>query len=276
MKKNTRYERIFDMWYNKLLCIAATIFKYENLPANLPYWEIERRLIVTGKCFVFKNEVYGIITSDGAVSGVDIYNLPNQFNYAQAILKSQSGLKDMIDGVIFYGTSADKISINGGGTVGSRIEYYADMLAHIDLSRRIALISGRSTNEIIAKSDNALRELKSMYKALENGDLYVPKIDSGVLDSTENIFKQTRNDGLTLQEIDTTQQNVLKMFYSDFGITYSTEKRERMITDEVAAEQDAMSINVYDMLQCRTEGVQKINTLFGTSIVVNINNDIIT
>lgn len=276
MKKQTRYKQFFDMWRAKLLCIAATVFKYENLPANLPYWEIEKRLILGGKCFVFKNKVYGVVTSDGAVSGEDIYNLPNQFNYAQTVLKSKSGLKDMIDGVIFYSTSADKLAINGSGVIGKRIEYYADILAQIDISRRVALISGRSVNEVIAKNDNALRELKAMYNSLENGELYTPRIDSGVLDSTESILKSVRNDGIKLQEIDVTQQNVLKMFYADFGITYSTEKRERMITDEVAAEQDAMSINVYDMLQCRKEGIVKINTLFGTAITVDINNDIIT
>lgn len=274
MKKPTRYSTTFDMWFLKMLGIASTVFKYENLPANLPRWEIEKRLILGGYCFVFKNEAYGVMTSDGALSGVNIYNMPNEFNYAQAKLGSKSGLVDTINGVIFYGSSADKIA--GDGVVGKRIRYYADMLAHIDLTRRIALISGRATNEIIAKSDNALRELKDMYRALENGDIYVPKISSGVLDATENIFKNTRDSGLTLQELDIAQQNVLKMFYGDFGITYSTEKRERMITDEVAAEEDAMSINVYDMLDCRREGVQKINTLYGTAITVDVNNEIIT
>lgn len=276
MKKITRYKRIYDIWYTKLLCIVSTIFKYENLPANLPSWEIEKRLITVGKCFVFKNKTYGVITSDGAVSGVNIYNLADRFNYAQSRLGSKSNLKDNMDGIIFYGSSADKLPTNGRGFIGRQIEYYADILTHIDLTRRIALISGRATNEIIAKSDNALRQLNDMYRALENGDLYVPKIDSGVLDATENIFKNVRSDGITLGEIDMSQQNVLKMFYSDFGITYATEKRERMITDEIAAEEDAMSVNVYDMLQCRKDGINKINSMFGTAITVNVNNDIVT
>lgn len=276
-RKATPKKRAFDFWFEKLLTIAVGVFKYQNLPANLPVWEIEKRLILWGRCCVFDNKLYGVITSFGGTSGVDIYNNSNKFNYAQAVIgSSREPLTNNVDCVIMYGSSVDKL--NGfSGAIGRRLRYYADILSDIDISRRMALINGRAINTITAKSDNALNGLKTFYSKLQDGELFVPKIDSGVLDSTENILKTTQSSATTnLQEYDVATQNTLKQFYSDFGIAYGTEKRERMITDEVTAEQDALDINLRDMLQCRQDGIAAINTLFGTSIIVGVNNDVIT
>lgn len=269
-KRYTPKDRAYKFWFDRLLLIVCRVFKYENLPANLPQWEIEKRLILGGRCFVFKNEMYGVITSFGATSGVDIYNNSNEFNYAQAILGSKSGLVDMKDGVIIYGTSIDKIN-GSSGVIGRKIQYYADLLSDIDISRRVGLINNRATKSVIAKSDNALNEMRNFYKQLINGELAVPKITSGVLDATEDINKKSGNNEYGLIEFDTAQNNILKQFYTDFGIAYSNEKKERLITDEVTANFDSLDINIDDMLQCRIDGINAVNNLFGTAITVGVN-----
>lgn len=271
-RKKTRKNRAFNVWIDKLLLIVSRVFTYENLPPNLPQWEIEKRLIMGGNCFVFKNETYGVITSFGGLSGVDIYNNANGFNYAQTVVGSKSGLKNMVDGVIMYGTSIDKM-YGSRGVIGRRIQYYADLLSDIDVSRQVGLINNRSINSVIAKSDNALNELKAYYSKLQDGDLVIPRIASGVLDATENLLKQnSANQGYNLQEFDVAQQNLLKLFYHDFGIAFASEKRERLLTDEVAADNEALDINVSDMLACRQDGVNAINNMFGTSIIVGVTN----
>lgn len=273
-KRATPKDRAYRFWFDKLLTIVISVFKYDNLPPNLPYWEIEKRLILGGRCFIFKNEMYGIITSFGATSGVDIYNNASEFNYAQAVLGSQSGLKNMIDGVIIYGSSVDKINGNSGA-IGRRLQYYADLLSDIDVSRRVGLINNRATRSVIVKSDNAVNELRNYYRQLTDGELAVPKIATGVLDATEDINK-IRTSEYALPEFDSAQTNVMKMFYSDFGIAYNTDKRERLITDEIDAECDSLDVNIADMLNCRVDGFNAVNNLFGSAIVVGVNNDNIT
>lgn len=276
-KKLSRKEQTFRVWFNKLLTITANIFKCNNLPPNLSLWQIESRLILTGHCCVFENEVYGIITSFTSLSGVDIYNMPNQFNYAQAVVGSKSGMSNLVDGVIGWGSSADKLYYRNKGAISELIGYYADILSDIDVSRRIALINERATTSVTAKSDNALTALKEFYRQLQEGELYIPKIESGVLDSTENILKNIQRSGLpSLQEYDMCIQNVLKMFYSDIGMQYATEKRERLITDEIAADQDSLSGNIRDWLQCRVEFANNVNSLYGTAWKYEVNNDVIT
>lgn len=272
-KKLSRKERSFQVWIEKLITIASSIFHYENLPANLPQWELESRLLIDGRAVVFKDKVYGIVTSFGYTSGVDIYNHANEFGYAQPVLKSRSGLKNLIDGVIVYSTSIDKTR-NNGGTVGRRITYYADLLSDIDVSKQLLLIGGRSTQSVIAKNDNAFRELKKFIDGLIQGDLTVPKIESGVLDSVESIFKDIRQQGVyTLVDLDLAQQNLLKMFYTDFGIPYGYEKSERLVIPEIAANNAMVDINVHDMLKCRRAGIEAINNLYGTAITVELENN---
>lgn len=274
-RRTTRKARAFEVWLDKLFLIATRIFKYSNLPANLPSWEIEKRLIMAGNCFVFKNRVYGVVTSFGGLSGVDIYNNANSFNYAQSVLGSKSGLRDLKDGVIVYGTSLDKI-YGSRGVIGKRLQWYADQLSDIDVSRQVGLINNRSMCTVIAKSDNALNELRTYYQKLQDGEFVTPKIFSGVLESTENLIKSATVQGYTLNDFDVAQQNLIKAFYRDFGISYATEKKERLITDEVAADDDALDINIADMLECRQTGINSINNLFGTTITVEVNNDVIT
>lgn len=274
-KRNTRKQRAFNVWVDKLLLVVSRVFKYDNLPPNLPQWEIEKRLIMNGSCFVFKNAVYGVVTSFGGLSGVDIYNNANSFNYAQSVLGSKSDMKNMVDGVIIYGTSIDKLYC-GRGTIGRRVQYYADLLSDIDVSRQVGLINNRSIAAVIAKSDNALNELRAYYNKLIDGELVVPRITTGVLDATENLNKQSNVQGYSLADFDIAQQNILKLFYSDFGISYATEKRERLISDEIAADEDVLDINIFDMLDCRQTGINAINNLFGTAITVGVNNDVIT
>lgn len=269
-RRNTRKQRAYKVWIEKLLQIASSIFDYQNLPPNLPRWEIEKRLIMAGSCTVFQNEIYGVITSFGGLSGVDIYNNANSYNYAQAVLGSKSGLQNMINCVIMYGTSVDKL-YGAKGVIGRRIQYYADMLSDIDVSRQVALINNRSISSVIAKSDNALTELKIYYDLLEAGELTVPRISSGVLDATEPLNKGANNQlGYALSDYDTASQNILKQFYHDFGVAFSNEKRERLLTEEIATENAALQINVNDMLKCRQDGAAAINNLFGTAIVVTM------
>lgn len=276
-KRKKRKDYSFEVWLDKLLLIAANIFKYENLPPNLPQFELEARLIMTGKAIVFNVEEYGVITSFGYTSGVNIYNHANKFGYSQPVIKSKSGLSNLVDGVIMYSTNVDRIR-NTNGVIGRRIAYYADILSDIDVSRQLLLIAGRSSQSVIAKSDNAYRELTKYTSALIDGDLSIPKIESGVLDSTESLFKDVRNNSVyTLQELDLLQQNTLKQFYTDFGIPYGYEKSERLIVPEVAANNAFIETNINDMLKCRIEGVTAINALYGTNINVKVgcNYDII-
>ena len=64
----------------------------------------------------------------------------------------------------------------------------------------------------------------------------------------------------------------MRGFYRDYGIRYIEDKRERLITDEISAQDEVLFTNILDMYENRKEGIEKVNQLFGTNIKVSISN----
>ena len=60
-------------------------------------------------------------------------------------------------------------------------------------------------------------------------------------------------------------------FLSEIGVKNFTEKKERLITDEVTADDQLLTINVEDMEDYRKKGIKEVNKMFGTSITVKRN-----
>ena len=67
------------------------------------------------------------------------------------------------------------------------------------------------------------------------------------------------------------KQQIMASFLSEIGVKNFTEKKERLITDEVTADDQLLTINVEDMLNYRKNGIDKINRMFNTSISVKRN-----
>ena len=65
-------------------------------------------------------------------------------------------------------------------------------------------------------------------------------------------------------------QNILKDFYTTIGISKPTDKRERLITDEIAQEQPLFKFNIEDMLDCRKEFAKQLNAIFGLNVSVDV------
>ena len=57
---------------------------------------------------------------------------------------------------------------------------------------------------------------------------------------------------------------------SQIGIKTAERKAERMLTDEVAADDAMLDANLADMLKARQRGVERVNKLFGTNISVRL------
>ena len=262
------------VWAQNLFLIESRKFKYENLPANLPAREIERRLIEQGFTAVFRHPVYGLVTSYGGKAGVGIYNQATTYNWAQAALGSGDGV-DGVDGVIIYNTSLDRTQ--SSSVIANRLLYYTNIIADIDVSLSLIAINGRALNTVGAKTDNAVNAINLWYKKLIDGEPYVPLLESGIFDEVIPMISRDCADARNLAgELDTLKTAYLKQFYNSCGVQFIEQKAERVITDEIVGDKDMLSISLYDQLLERKEGINRINALFGTNIKVEVCNNIIT
>lgn len=262
-------------WMDELVLIEGSKFQYENLPVNLPAFELEGRLIQQGFTCIWKHAVYGLVTAWGSKSGVGIYNNATTATCAQPALGEFKG-SDGVDCIIGYNTSLDK-GFRGGSVIGDRLVWYANILADIDVSLSMISISARSMNTIGAKTDNAVNAIQMWYDKLYKGEQYVPLLETGVFTDVVPMINKDCADARALSaDLQMLKTAYVKQYYNSCGVSYIQKKAERMVVDEVEADEDMLSINIYDQLGCRAEFVTRMNALFGTNTKVHVNNLVIT
>lgn len=262
-------------WMNDLTLVEASKFQWDGLPVNLPQWELEQRMIISGACAVFRHPVYGLVTMWGSRKGVGIYNQATGFAGAQPVLGDFEGT-DGVDCIIGYNTSRDKNYIRSS-IIGDRLVWYANILADIDLSLSMIAEASRAMNTIGAKTDNAVNAIQLWQDALHKGKRLVPLLETGVFEEAIPMISKDCADARGMaNDLLALKSNYVKQYYNWSGVSYIAKKAERMITDEVEADEDMLSINIYDQLACRAEMAARMNALFDTNVSVRVNNLVIT
>lgn len=241
------------------------IFKYKKLPKSLPATEIEKRLIWLGFTGIFNHPKYNITACDGGLSGVDQYYKPTEFTYAQPALGS--GVKKIGDDcVIIYNTQSDVVQPYG---LRELIQRYARLLADIDSTLDIQIINTRATKLNCVADDNTAKVVNNAMQAIESGENYTVNQESLIERWTPKDWNTAHPD--TLEKIINAKQSILNAFLEEIGVKSINEKRERMITDEVCADNQLLMVNLDDLLYMRKHGIEEVNEMFGTDIEVELN-----
>lgn len=273
--KPMRHKEYFIFWKNYLAERCVNIFKWTGLP--FPARFIEMYLMFIGWCGLVKLENSANLFDAVKISMSGVTNYDTMFNTAIGTTP--------ITQVIFhiFGTpdSPDKIEKLGIMAVNNQtltsltpcINYYANMLAHLDLTINKVAIKLR-TNALIKGSDtNVVDAINDWYKAIEKGD------SIGVLDKntfgelTQGIMTDPIGSGSTseLSELLNARTKYLNSFFSDIGINTAEEKRERLISNEVTVGFNRVMFNISDMLESRQETARQIKEVFGRVVKVELN-----
>ena len=241
------------------------MFKYYNLPKSLPAEEIEKRLIWFGFCGIFNDNKYGIVVTDGGLSGVDQYYRPTEFTFAQPAIGS--GTKKINDDcVIIYNTQSDVVQPYGFKELIMR---YARLLADVDASIDINLINSRATKLNSVADTNTAQVVNNAMQAIEAGENYTVNQESLIDRWTPKDWNTAHPD--TLEKLINAKQSLLNAFLEEIGVKSINEKRERMVTNEVCADNQLLMVNTDDLLYKRKHGVKAVNDMFGTDIEVELN-----
>lgn len=255
------YHYYLKMLYEKTL----GMFKYYNLPESLPAEEIEKRLMWYGFAGVFNAPKYGITVCDGGLSGIDQYYRPTEFCYAQPAIGSGT-LKINDKCVIIYNTQSDVINPYGFKEL---IKRYARMLADVDSSIDIQIINSRATKLNSVADTPTAKSVNNAMQAIEAGETYTVNQNSIIDKWTTKDWNTAHPE--TIEKLIDARQSLLNSFLEEIGVKSINAKRERMITDEVCADNQLLMVNTDDLLYKRKQGVKQINDMFGTEIKVELN-----
>ena len=254
-----------------------------GLPDTIDERALNLDLVLSGKvCWTkFGDKLYALTGNVGGEPNA--YYEPQEFIIANPILGSKKvkirhrdGLQTVegLDGILMANSDVDQMSDRTAGGLFGLIYQYAGLLADNVSSLNISQINGRVSQIWTADEQSLAKTAELVIKDVYEGKPYkivtqdmIDKV--GVLPAAQT--GQT-NTLLNLMEI---HQFFLAQFYSELGIAAQGNlKRERINTAETELMTGSYDINIFNMLKNREEAVEQINSLFGTSISVKLNDRI--
>lgn len=260
--KNTALQRFFRRY---LFQKAISVFKWK-LPET---WNRDYFLYVLyawGFIGVVETDKYGVICQAGAPYGYDIYYQPTNLIITNPLLRGSLEPRIGIDCTVF------KLQPDWGG-ITDLVNYYADMMALCAETAGVNLLNSHLSFVFPAKDKAQAEAYKKLYDRVAGGEpgVVIDKhlyLDDGT--PAWEPFQQNIGQNYIVDKVLADMRKIEAMFDTDIGIpNANTDKRERLITDEVNAN-NAETITKCELwLEELKKSAEKTNSMFGTDITVD-------
>lgn len=150
---------------------------------------------------------------------------------------------------------------------------YATLLAECDTSLYLDTIISRAMYILFAQDSETARACKQWIDDLIKGKIGVIECENMIeeikkgLETKEFTVKSTH-----LKDLIETKQFLKGSRFNEIGLnSLFNMKRESLNESETSANESALKPYVLDMLNCRKEGIEKVNEKWGTKIEVTLN-----
>lgn len=260
--KNTALQRFFRRY---LFQKAISVFKWE-LPETWCRDYFLYVLYAWGFIGVVETDKFGVICQAGAPYGYDIYYQPTNLIITNPLLRGSLEPRIGVDCTVF------KLQPDWGG-ITDLVNYYADMMALCAETSGVNLLNSHLSFVFPAKDKAQAEAYKKLYDRVAGGEPGVV-IDKHLYldDGTQawEPFQQNIGQNYIVDKVLADMRKIEAMFDTDIGIpNANTDKRERLITDEVNAN-NAETITKCELwLEELKKSAEKTNAMFGTTISVD-------
>lgn len=255
----------FSYYYYKLMLIARALFQWENLPNNMDERWIEKYLFTSGKCIFFNDPTMGFMVAGLAQQGsINCYGDPTSV-YPVAENFVYSGPK-LINGENCYVIRNNDLMLPNFPIV----RHYAFKLTNID--RAIDTnIEAQKTPIIVRCSDKQRLSLKNAINQRRDNEPVIWTTDQANI--SDMVSTLDLNAPAVFKDLQTQKHMILNEVFTDFGINNANmDKRERMVANEVEANNEQVKASEDVLLKVREEACKNINRIFNLDISVKRRN----
>ena len=250
----------FMDYYHRLKLLAKSVFKWENLPNGMDEKWIESFLFEYGQCVFYNDPVRGLMVAECNIDG-------DLNNYKEPTSVCPTGI-DIEAVTLIPGQDCVLIRNNDElAPTSYTLKLFAYRLAEI--SRTIDLnITAQKTPVLMHTTNKQMLSIKNVY-AQWNGNEPVIFGDKSFEPDSLRILKTDAP--LVFPDLQQQKIAIWNECLTFLGINNAnTEKRERLITDEVEANNDHIDLSAGCFLKSRQRAVEEINRIFGTNIEVKL------
>ena len=252
---------------------VISVFEFEGLPEEWADNYFKYVLFGYGVIAVIYTDKYGVICQDCGLSGYDVFYQPTRCIIANPHLP---GLKEF---KIHENCEIIKLQPDYG-SVMDLVTTYADLMALALETTGANLLNSKLSYVFFAENKTAAESFKKLYDRVASGEP-MAVIDKNLLleDGTPawQIFTQNVGQNYITDRLLNDMKTLEDQFNTVIGVpNANTQKRERMITDEVNANNVDTQCRVNLWLETMNKDISQVNKMFGTDIKVKYRYDDIT
>lgn len=247
----------FDI-YQRLKSIALVMFKWENLPNEIPAQFIEKTLYHYGQAGFFQDDKYGMMVSKISVDGkLNFYDQPIRY---QANAQEYHKRFDREDLVVIKNNYLIR-------PTHQTILLYANRLYEVERSTDVN-IKLQKFPLIIRGQKSMLMSLKNIFMKYDGNHpaIYAdPMLD-------DNAIKAIKTDvPYVADKLLMYKHELWNECLTFLGINnLNSDKKERLIVDEANANGQLIQLSADVMLAARQEAVDQINDKYGLDVTVSL------
>ncbi len=243
------------------LNLAINRFNWEGLPYGLTSEQLEFMLIQYGTLIGFKDNLRGLlILPCYGTSQYNVYGLPTKYRVCSLNGKYNETV-DIDNGVLLKNNPL-------GVQEYSTLEIFAQRINDIERTQDVNLFQQNIPKLLLTDEDGKLT-VKNIIKKLKEFKFVIIGRNTLSKSITKNDVLDTSSPYLLdkLQEQKEDLKNEL-LAYLGINNNSNVKKKERMVVDEVNANNEFTSINLDLMYDMRKKFVEEFNAKFGTNIEV--------
>lgn len=259
-------------WFWKLYNIVVDIFDYDNLPEELTKENIENNLILLGHCSFIRKRDGKLFTPFSRVYDFDEYYQPSKMVFANPrIIDYKTYLIGDTCEVIYNTSMKYRVwNLKTDGGLYTFIARYARLLADIESTVDIYTVNMRETSYPTADGEPIANSIKAFFDKLALGERAIIS-DNSIINKFRTVDMGRPNPKDGINDLLIARDKVLEMFFRDIGVKMYNPKKAQVNEEELQVNDQLLLISLDDMLKARSEGLEKVNKMFGTDIKVRLN-----
>lgn len=255
----------YAYWFYRITEIAVNGFRWKNLPEKVDERYLEMILAFNGRAVFFRDDVIGYAALEMSSDGeYDIYDIP-QKRVAYGLNGYFNTELNADNSVIIYNNYTRTPEI-------LTIRLYAQRLSEIDKAIDIN-IRTQKTTKILKCAEEERLTYQNLLNKYDGGTPFI--LGSKNLATLGDIETLDLTTPYIADKLQVQKRQVFNEVLTYFGIeNANTEKRERLVTDEITSNMGGVAISRNSRMNARKKACKEINRIFGLNLKVEFSAEI--
>ena len=263
-------------YLERLKKIAISMFEWVNLPESMDERFLEYSLYYTGQAALLQNEAGVLINTKACTAGdINIYELPTSINcYSVGYNKT----KKVYDGFVAEGADPSEYAIHVLNNLNRcATAYTLELFAYrLYLAQRTAdtNISINRMPFIISVDENQRLTMENLFNQIDANKTAIFGDKNSLSNIKESLKVLPTNPPFIADKLNEYKTEIWNEALSFLGINNLSEKKERLISNEINSNNELINLNLQSYLVPRQKAAEQFNKLFGTNVEVKVRSDL--